>query len=125
MIQLHSFQIGPSHAARWVIKTNKDLYWNGQGWSPYGDDALLFHDCDEADQVINELMKALFESMPVWNYRTHVEVEVYGFVKPTLQSLKDHLWENQTLPLIFDDDGPETSIVLSIVKWDSLREVQS
>ena len=122
MIQLHSQQVGPTYAPRWVIRTNKDLLWNGYGWTPYGCDALLFHDLEEAEFVVNELMKALFESMPVWKYRADVEVEVFGFIKPTLEDLKDHLWKTESLVLIFDDNGPETTIVLPIVEWDTLNE---
>ena len=122
MIQLHSQKVGPPYARRWVIRTNKDFFWDGESWSPYQEKALLFHVVEEADFVVNELMKALFESMPVWKYKAEVEVEVFGFIKPTLEDLKEHLWSKQSLPLIFDDEGPETTIVLSIVKWDTLNE---
>lgn len=124
MIQLHSHQIGPTYAPRWVVRTDKDLFWNGNDWTPSREEALLFHVVEEADWVVNDLMKALFESMPVWNDKAEVEVEVFGFIKPSLEDLKDHLWWTQSLILIFDDDGPETSIVLPIVKWDTLKEVR-
>ena len=122
MIELYSQEVGPTYSPRWVIRTNKDLFWNGFDWTPYLDDALLFHNLEEANCIVNELMKALFESMPVWKYTAEVEVEVLGFIKPTLEELKDHLWRTENLALIFDDNGPETTIVLSIVDWDDLEE---
>jgi hypothetical protein len=51
-----------------------DTSWGG---------ALLFHDLEEVEFVVNELMTTLFESMPVWKYRADVQVEVFGFIKPT------------------------------------------
>lgn len=125
MIQLHSHQTGPTYAPRWVVRTDKDLFWNGYDWSPYHEEALLFHDAKEADLVVNDLMKSLFESLQIWNYEATVELEVHGSVKPSLEELKDHLWRTQNLILLFYDDGPETSIVLPIVKWDTLKEIQS
>ena len=74
--------------------------------------------------VVHDLIKSLFESLQIWNYEATVELEVHGFVKPSLEELKDHLWRTQNLILLFYDDGPETSIVLPIVKWDTLKEVR-
>jgi len=122
VIQLHSQEVGPPYAPRWVIRTTRDLFWNGKSWSPYQEESLLFHVVEEADWVVNELMKSLFESMTVWKYKAEVEVGVFGFIKPTLEDLKDHLWMTERLDLIFDDSGPETTIVLPTVSWDTLKE---
>lgn len=124
MIKLDVFQIGVAYAPRWVIHSNKGLYWNGEGWSPHSTDALLFHDHDEAQKQIDDLLIALFEAMTVWEYRATVELEVRGFVKPSLDSLKEHLCKNHSLDLYFDDSGPEMTFVLPIVKWDTLREAR-
>jgi hypothetical protein len=122
VIRLHPQKVGPPYARRWVIRTNRDLFWNGESWSPCQEEALLFHVFEEANGVVNELMKALFESMTVWKFKAEVEVGVFGFIKPTLEDLKDHLWKTESLDLIFDDSGPETTIVLPTVSWDTLKE---
>jgi hypothetical protein len=122
VIQLHSQEVGLPYARRWVIRTSSDLFWNGKSWSPYKEEALLFHVGEEADCVVNELMKAHFESLSGWKYRAEIEVEVFGFIKPRLEDLRNHLWRNLVPPLNFDDIGPEGSIVLSIIDWDDLKE---
>jgi len=120
--QFHSQEVGPTYARRWVIRTSSDLFWNGKSWSPYKEEALLFHDGEEAESVALDLMKAHFESLSAWKYRTEIEVEVFGFIKPRLEDLRNHLWRNLVPPLDFDEIGPEGSIVLSIVDWDDLKE---
>jgi hypothetical protein len=122
MIQLNCQMIGPTFAPRWVIRTSSGLFWNGASWSPAPEEALLFHVSDEAESVASDLMKAHFESLSAWKYTTEIEVEVFGFIKPRLEDLRNHLWRNLVPPLDFDDIGPEGSIVLSIVDWDDLKE---
>ena len=118
MINLYSHQTGLPQAPRWVIKSQKGLFWNGENWSPYGENALLFNDKDEAEEVISELMQALFDAMPVWRYRTEVIIEVKGFVKPKLRSLQKLVWENITIEL--DVEGLITSTHIDL---DTMKEI--
>lgn len=122
MIELYSCQLGPVDAPRWVIQTNKGLYWDGKSWTSHEDQALLFNDSDETARVINELMTSLYKTMPVWKYKAEVAVEVFGFIKPELKDLEDYLEDTQSLNLTFSSSGPESSIVLCVVVWDTLKE---
>jgi hypothetical protein len=122
VIELYSCQLGPIDAPRWVIRTNKGLYWDGKSWTPYEDEALLFNDSDETARVINELMKSLYKTMPVWKYKAEVAVEVFGFIKPELKDIQEHLWDTQTLNLDLTTSGPKSTIVLSALLWDTLKE---
>ena len=122
MIELYSCQLGSVDAPRWVIQTNKGLYWDGKSWTPHEDEALLFNDSDETARVISELMTSLYKTMPVWKYKAEVAVEVFGFIKPELKDLEDYLEDTQSLNLTFSSSGPESSIVLCVVVWDTLKE---
>lgn len=113
MIDINSHQIGLPQAPRWVLKSN-GLFWDGESWSPYGENALLFNDKNEAEGVISELMQALFDAMSVWRYRIEVRIDVRGLVKPTLQSLQKLVFENINIEL--NVEGLSTHIDLDKMK---------
>jgi len=124
MIELQANRVGLLQSPRWVIKSNKDLFWNGGGWCPYQKDALLFHELGEAQDVIAELMQALLAAMNTWTYRAIIEVEVKGVEKPTLWSLRKHLQENHSVSTDLNVDGPKSTLIFPHVDWDNLKEVR-
>ncbi|MEQ8853583.1 hypothetical protein [Gimesia sp.] len=124
MIELQANRVGPNHISRWVIKSNKDLYWNGEGWSPYQKDALLFHELGEAQDVIAELMQALLDAMNTWTYRAIIEIEVKGIEKPTLWSLRKHLREHHSVSTGLNVEGPKSTLIIPKVNWDNLKEIR-
>ncbi len=124
MIELQANRVGPNHISRWIIISNKDLYWNGGGWSPYQHDALLFHELSEAQDVITELMESLLDAMNTWTYKATIEIEVKGFDKPSLWSLRKHLQEHHSVSSDLNVDGPKSTLIFPHLNWDTLREIR-
>lgn len=124
MIELHANRIGSHQAPRWIVKSSKELFWTGCGWSPYYTDALLFYELSDAQNVISELMQALLDAMNTWTYRTIVEFEVKGFDKPSLWSLKKHLREHHNVSIDSTVEGPKSSLIFPNVNWATLREIK-
>lgn len=124
MIELQANRVGLLQSPRWVIKSNKDLYWNGDGWSPYQHDALLFYELGDAQNVISELMQALLDAMDTWTYRAIIEIEVKGVEKPTLWSLREHLQEHHKVSNDLNVDGPKSTLIFPHLNWDTLREIR-
>lgn len=124
MIELQANRVGLLQSPRWVIKSNKDLFWSGDGWCPYQKDALLFHELGEAQTVISELMQSLLDAMDTWTYRAIVEIEVKGFDKPTLWSLKKHLRKYHSVSTNLNVDGPKSTLIFPHLNWDTLREIR-
>ena len=124
MIELQAIRVGPNNSPRFVLKSNKDLYWNGGGWCPYQKDALLFHELGEAQKVISELMQALLDAMTTWTYKASIEIEVKGVEKPTLWSLRKHLRKHHSVSTDLNVDGPKSTLIFPNVNWDTLREVR-
>ena len=124
MIELQANRVGSHHAPRWVIKSNKDLFWNGGGWCVNQKDALLFYDLGEAQTVISELMRALLDAMNTWTYRATIEIEVKGVDKPSLWSLRKHLQEHHNVSTDLNVDGPKSTLIFPKVNWDNLKEIR-
>ena len=124
MIELQANRVGLLQSPRWVIKSNKDLYWNGGGWCVNQKDALLFHELGEAQEVISELLDALLDAMTTWTYRGTIEIEVKGVEKPTLWSLRKHLREHHNVSTGLNVEGPKSTLIIPKVNWDNLKEVR-
>ena len=124
MIELQANRVGLLQSPRWVIKSNKDLFWNGGGWCVNQRDALLFYELGEAQTVISELMQSLLDAMNTWTYRTIIEIEVKGFDKPTLWSLKKHLRKYHSVSTGLNVDGPEATLIFPKVDWTTLKEIK-
>ena len=122
MIELQANRVGVT--PRWVIKSNKDLYWNGGGWCVNQKDALLFYELGDAQNVIADLMQAFFDAMTTWSYRATIEIEVKGVDKPTLWSLRKHLQEYHNVSTDLNVDGPKSTLIIPKVNWDNLKEVR-
>lgn len=124
MIELQANRVGPNHISRWIIKSSKGLFFNGDGWSPFHTDALLFYELSDAHNVIADLMQALLDAMTTWTYQATIEIEVKGFDKPSLWSLKKHLRKHHTLSFDPTVDGPKSTLVFPQVNWDNLKEIK-
>ncbi len=124
MIELQANRVGLLQSPRWVIKSNKDLFWNGHGWCVNQKDALLFYELGDAHNVIAVLMQALLDAMYTWTYRAIVEIEVKGFDKPTLWSLQKHLRDHHSVSTDLNVDGPKSSLIFPNVNWTTLKEIK-
>ena len=119
---------GPYYAYRFFLTDGENNYWNefGQTWTENFEEATLFADCDEAEELMHDL---IFRQIPG---------ELHSFTAPVVVTLKTsepvdlaalQAWLNDYVQMWIDasncrgpSPGPGESLVMVEIGWKELKK---
>ena len=119
---------GPFYAYRFFLTDDENNYWNeyGQTWTENFQEAALFANCDEAEEVMHDRMLR------------QIPGELHSFTAPVVVTLKTsepvdlvafQAWLNERVQLWIDasnargpSPGPGESLVMVQIGWKDLKK---
>lgn len=118
-------EFGPPHARRYaIVNLGTKEYFTGDGFSKDWTHARLYATPTSACADMQTILKLVYEDKPLKRYRVPIEIEVFGDVskatvarwlsRSTVLNMRTHEFGN----------GPRDSLVLPVVHWGLIEELQ-
>jgi hypothetical protein len=119
-------KFGPPHARRYAIQNfGTNEFWTGEDFTDDWAKARLFATPSSACFEMQQILSAVYGDLPLSRYTAPVEIEVYGEVpkntvarwlgQSTILNIRTHEFGN----------GPQNSLVLPVIHWGLIEEIDS
>ena len=119
---------GSLEHSRFLISDHQFRVWTGDDWSAKESDGRLYVTSNDANEAIQEIMRAQYADKPLRRFVAPVVVDLYSDTELSLEEIAK--WLSKVSRLTIDPDqhgnGPvEGSIGLTRIDWHELREIQA